>query len=232
LHNPWIELTQTNRFVLKQDELMIKQFNEKAKEDFKIKTELMPEPFYGSPNGSVYILALNPGYTEGEEAWHQNSDFLNVLKKNLNHENEKYPNYFFDHKYEDHPGYIWWNQKTRWFLKDMGEGDRSRKLSEEIFCVEYFPYHSRKYQDVPKWMLDDALSGHKKYIKHLLGGAISNGKAIVILRSRRRWYEFIPELEKYENTFLVKNPRNVSLSPGNIAGDKFKKLCGFIESNM
>lgn len=50
-------------WLLKCDEPMIKEFNEKADKDFRFELGMRPEPFNGNPlRSKVVILSLNPGY--------------------------------------------------------------------------------------------------------------------------------------------------------------------------
>ena len=48
------------------------------------------------------------------------------------------------------------------------------------------------------------------------------------MRSKKYWVELVPELENYENAFLLRNPRNPTLSPKNIGETNFEKLVELI----
>ena len=53
-------------WLLKEDLPIIKEFNEKVKDnEYKLHLEIPPEPFVGNPlRAKVIILSLNPGYMD------------------------------------------------------------------------------------------------------------------------------------------------------------------------
>lgn len=168
--NPWLELTSSSEKILSSDKSHIMLFNRDycKLNDHKIMTNLLPEPFYGNVNAHIYLLALNPGYSEGEEEWHQDNKFLQALKLNLSHSYQKYPNYFFNPEFASHPGSKWWKGKTRWFLQDLPQEKREVVLSNNLFCVEYFPYHSKRFKKLPSKILGKEISDRDKYTIYLL----------------------------------------------------------------
>jgi hypothetical protein len=54
------------------------------------------------------------------------------------------------------------------------------------------------------------------YSFSLVRRAIERGAEIVVMRSKRLWFEAIPELARYGRTHLGSNPRSPFLSPGNL----------------
>ena len=52
------------RFVLPSERAVIKSFNVDAHENHKIRTEVLPEPYLGHPDAEIFLLNLNPGYSE------------------------------------------------------------------------------------------------------------------------------------------------------------------------
>ena len=65
--NPWSSLPDSPPFVLADDKRAIEAFNQEAKKNAIIQTEMLPEPFVGSLNAPVFVLLENPGAGGGEE---------------------------------------------------------------------------------------------------------------------------------------------------------------------
>ena len=59
--NPWPSLPDSPPFVLANDKRAIEAFNQKAKKNAIIQTDMLPEPFVGSLHAPVFVLLENPG---------------------------------------------------------------------------------------------------------------------------------------------------------------------------
>jgi hypothetical protein len=80
------------------------------------------------------------------------------------------------------------------------------------FCASSFsPYRSRSFAKLSA-ILDSQLYGF-----HLVRAAISRGAEIVLMRSKRLWFDAVPELRTYERLHLVANPRNPVISSLNVS---------------
>ena len=56
---------KSGEFILKADVDVIASYNRKCKnEGVRIQTRLLPQPFIGNPEAPIWILTLNPGYSE------------------------------------------------------------------------------------------------------------------------------------------------------------------------
>ena len=77
VRNPWSSLPDSPPFVLADDKRAIEAFNQKAKKNAIIQTDMLPEPFMGSLNAPVFVLLENPGAGGGEEdfALHRQPEF-------------------------------------------------------------------------------------------------------------------------------------------------------------
>jgi hypothetical protein len=148
MNNPWEQLPKISPFVLDMDRDAIDCFNDKYSDspDFLIRTGLLPEPFFGNVDAPVYALCLNPGYSPDDDAWHLNTDFINAIRKSHIHGCIEHPHYYLNPAFTDAPGSRWWRRKCRWLIDDCGISELSRNL----FCVELFPYHSRRYKPLPR----------------------------------------------------------------------------------
>lgn len=216
MKNPWSELPSISPRVLACDNPVVNAFNRRYKESpqFTLQTQLLPEPFIGNPNSPVYILGLNPGYSPNDDEWHKRSDFQTTILANLNHTPSSYPFYFFDPSLANSPGAGWCHRKFRWFVAQFGD----QHVAKRLFCVELFPYHSKKYKAIPKVISPNNLVPSITYSAHLVRRAISQNKAIVAMRAFKPWCKLVPELKTYNNLFRLKSSQNVALSPNNVVG--------------
>mgnify|MGYP005862447387 FL=1 len=110
MNNPWKNLTDKEPYVLEEDKKFIDKFNSKAKEDHKIDLDLLPEPFFGNEDADIVLLNLNPGIDKKDKELHKQKEYVDAIKKNLNHEPTEYPFYFLDPKLKDTSGYKWWQK--------------------------------------------------------------------------------------------------------------------------
>ena len=227
MENPWLLRLPTDApRVVPSDGSIIKAFNTHyARTKFVIQTQLLPEPFIGDRNARVYLLNLNPGYQPEDERWHADADFQTAIIDNLHHKSAEFPFYYFDPRFEEVPGSQWWAEHARWLIERIG----IKKLARNLFCVELFPYHSEKYQRVPKKVLSaglrpsgggelppDGLVHSSAYGIYLVRRAIHENRPIVAMRAFQGWCAQLPELRVYPKLFRLKNWQRAFLSPGNI----------------
>ena len=226
--NPWYPWSPTDApHVLQQDLPIVEKFNARYadKHDpkcqiptcagcFTVQKQLLPEPFIGDPRARVYLLNLNPGYSPEDDDWHRKPVYRNAIIENLGHKTAEHPFYFLDPRLEDAPGSAWWRQRSRCWIRDVG----TKTLARNLFCAELFPYHSRRYRQVPKRISPDRLVPSSGYVAHLVREAIRAHRPIVAMRALPRWCELIPELGDYSKLFCLSNRQNVSLSPNNLEG--------------
>ncbi len=214
MDNPWARLPEAPPYVLPEDAEAIDRFNATAEPIHLLHTEIRPEPFIGRPNASVIILTLNPGFSGDEIQWHDTDDkFKTAAMKNLSHSDQEYPFYFLNPDPQiQSPGHLWWRQRLGPLLKLYD----ASMLAREVFCVEYFPYHSTGFrQDTPR-------VPSQGYAFHLVREAVQRKAVIIALRAVQRWIEAVPELR--ENPFFRLNSnQNVVISKNN-AGAGFDAI--------
>lgn len=115
-----------------------------------------------------------------------------------------------------HVGDIW--QLEMWKQLIMKLGGRH----PNVFCVEFFPYHSTSSFDFPEWLPS------YEYRNRLIQNAMNDHKLIIIMRNEERWYdiEFDGEwhsLKDYPNKIFLRNKRRIWLTPGNFVWEKPEK---------
>jgi hypothetical protein len=204
MDNPWHQLSDSSPFVLPSDENAILSANTTASDDALIHLELLPEPFLGDRNAPVVLLNLNPGYSPDDIHQHEHSYFSDVLRKNLLHAPLDYPFYLLDPKIGG-PGFWWWQRKLRRPIEDCG----NQTVARSMLCVEYFPYHSRRFHH------HGLIVPSQHYSFSLVRSAMARNAVIVLMRSKKLWYNAVPELVKYDNCYELKNVQNPTISPGN-----------------
>jgi hypothetical protein len=211
MENPWAKLPKTEPFVLESDRQSIEQFNQVSRCEHILHTDLLPIPFLGHPSAPVLLLNLNPGFHCEDNVCQKTVKFENASRNCLTHGEADYPLYFLDAMLESQqggPGYKWWSRILGQLLKKFD----AKLLSQNIFCVEYFPYRSIKFRRQNN-ILDSQLYGF-----HLVRLAMQRQAQIILMRAKKHWFQAIPELASYDKDKLhtLKNPRNPSISEGNL----------------
>lgn len=229
--NPWLKLIEEinnpnfdNNHVLRQEQSIVEEFNEKINNDlYKIHTQIMPSPFMGDVyNASVVILMLNPGYDPKEDII-SDEDGLNYYnrykdwwKKEIQHIHTKpnLPFFALDEQYSKSSDY--WVKK----LKPLTSISTNEKVARDICTIQFFSYHSQKYKSIHKKLIKEAGFDNylpsQKYNFQLVKDAISRNAIIIIARSKKIWFEAIPELAKYENLHFTNSYLNTIISKNNL----------------
>jgi len=213
--NPWRRLPSRPPYVLEEDRDRIRTFNASAKVEHQIQEALFPEPFLGAPRAPVVLLNLNPGYNaDADPVHHGKALFAKRSRENLRHTETAHPFYLID------PGLVpirdrtaWWDKKLRCLLEDERLGNsadsRRRRVANCVLCVEYFPYHSKRFKhqklQVPS----------QGYSFWLVRQAIRNKAVILLMRGKKLWVNAIPELTSYPGLHISKSVQNPAISPAN-----------------
>lgn len=202
--NQWSKLPTTPPYILDIDKTTIEGKKAKFNENTELHFELLPEPFLGNFLAPVILLNLNPGYSPDDIIYHQQQTFIDLSLANLNHQSLEYPFFLLDPSLSA-PGREWWERKLGALIRDTNK----ETVANTVLCVEYFPYHSRRF-------------GHHKlflpsqeYSFHLVRQAMARNAIIVLMRSKKLWLSAVPELEEYSSLFSVRNVQNPTISPGN-----------------
>jgi hypothetical protein len=203
--NPWRHLPKRAPYLLKIDEKEILEFNKSASKNKKIRLQILPEPFLGDPSAPVVILNLNPGYKQANIRQHKNKQFQRLSRRNLRHLPAQFPFYLLDPSI-DRTKY--WEQKLARLIDAVAD-EGQRLVAHGVFCVEYFPYHSRKFGarkvTVPS----------QQYSFALVRNAMAHRAVIIVMRGRKKWFAEIPKLSRYRNLYMVRSVQNPTISPRN-----------------
>jgi len=229
--NPWLKLnTEKSPYILNTDAQIINEINEKRpNEDYLIRLENLPTPYSGDfKKAKILILQLNPGseILPGLEPT-ENHEFVvygnlkNTLIKNLKHEDMEFPFFWLNPEFMLTGGFKYW---VRIFSSVIKNKDDYKKISNKICCVQYFPYHSKKYEHINNTLESQKYSYNlvRKFIK-------KPDKLIIIMRSADKWYKTIPELLK-TNTITLKSSRNPVLTKNNFSKlEDFSRFIDYLE---
>jgi hypothetical protein len=210
--NPWLALPKQAPYILPEDAEVIAACGSKAD---GLRLDILPDPYVGSPSTSrVVFLALNPGFRDADlDVDMQSALYVQQTRANLLHEATT-PFYFFNEGLAFNGGNVWWSR----ILKPLTvAGITKRQLGEQVMCIEYLPYHSKKYKRLGR------LLPSQEYTFQLVREAIKAHKVIVMMRSEKIWLEAIPELSSY-GYMMVKNPQNPVISVANLGQDNFNLL--------
>jgi len=224
MENPWKEITES-RLVLPEDQNRISDFNNRCQnENCKIQIDLIPDPFFGNKDAKVVLLMLNPGFGGNEKCNYATKNFEKVLLNNLKQTNTKRHFFSLDKAFVGTDAYNYWKPR----VKELNNnGMQNDELSEKLFCINLFPYHSRSYKKLPGGLLES-----QKYSLFLLDNAIKDANTIVVsMRSYRLWEQAYKEIyedgESFDNLLeigkmiKVKNYRNPTLSTANLGDNNF-----------
>lgn len=215
--NPWSNFQSTPPFLLSEDIPTIAKFNEKQENSpFKIQTQLFPEPYVGNPEtAEIILLSLNPGYSDQDDDFHRNNqNFREIIFENLNHTSKEYPFFPFNPSIKDSPVAKYWKKRLRELIDQSNE----KILSNKICCIEYFPYHSKKYRQLKI----DPISSN--YNKQLIENCIQRRALIIIMRAKRKWLKLVPKLNDYSNCFTVHSFANPAITKNNLGEKVFAEI--------
>ena len=196
----------------------IRKHNEEHSDPrYCLQLNVLPEPFIGAKTAPVVLLNLNPGFEDRDPVDHQRKEFQALLRNNYGHCDSEFPFYSLDPRFQN-GGRTWWEKKLKPVLNLCGR----RQVSRSVLCIEFFPYHSRRFRNgslrVPS----------QEYGFHLARLAVDRGASIVVMRGWRLWLNEIPELARHSPVFVLNSSQNVIVSPRNCKGFDaiVSRVCG------
>jgi hypothetical protein len=201
-------------FILPADRPTLEAFNmaprQRIKDDFRVETRMLPEPFVGRLGAPIIVLLLNPGVAADPAVanedlrLHEHPTFREVVRRCHRQEATPYPNYFFDPTVTG-PGARWNRRVLRRLVDEFG----ARIVANGITALEYFPYHSLRFAHrrlrVPS----------QQFTFDALRSAINRGAIVFVTRGKASWEEAVPELIGYDRAFCTRSVQNVVISPKN-----------------
>ena len=211
MDNPWLALPTESPYILPMDHAAVDEFNRTAADGRRVHLDVFPEPYVGSQDAKIVLLALNPGYCDRDREVQAEPTFAEAYWKCLRLQPQDYPFYYLDPRFRDTPGSRWWRSHLRSLTDEFTEPVVARNL----LCIQVFPYASRKYA-FPRPIPSLA------YSLAVVRAAIQREAIIVIMRHTRVWRRVAPELNAYElqsgRVFELNSPLSVHITPKNCPG--------------
>ncbi len=211
--NPWQNLKPL--YVLPEDFAAIAHHRNYS----NLRLDTLPDQVIGGlDKAEVVFLLLNPGFDDKDIT--VNLALPEFVEANLHNLTDPYasPFYYFGSGFETTGGYIWWARILRPLIK---AGVSETTLRDKIMAIEYFPYHSKSYKNLP-------IVPSQQYAFDLVREAIKRQKIIVIMRSPKLWLEAVPELVDYSHMTL-NSWLNITVSSKNLGETKFNQLLAKLE---
>ena len=212
--NPWRKIRE-KLYILKNEQKSVNELS------YMLHTELPPQPFQGNPDAPIWILALNPGYSEKTDkypvpdVWYYKNHeerrkaMLNQLKFK---KSGKHWHYVLDN--EDGNYSKEWFKKH--FFKDMGIDENN--VDKNIFILQALGYASESFNgDLNK--ITEAFP-HMRFAQKLARWGLRHGKKIVIARSNEYWQNILKIDRKnkkiQQNVYFLSSYMNIVFTSNNI----------------
>ena len=202
--NPWRDLPIEPPYALEADRPVLARFNQDARPEHQIHLDLLPEPFLGAPDAPAVLLGLNPGFAPEDRVPHSDPVFQALSRAQLSHAPSAYPFLLLNPAVEA-PGRRWWEAKLARLLEIGGR----ERVARRVLCVEYFPYHSRRFAHAKIRVPSQA------YSFNLVRAAVQREAVMVLMRAERLWLEAVPELAAYPWLYRLRSRQNVIVSAAN-----------------
>ena len=138
---PWKALPGKAPFVLPQDRPYIEAFNAERNrnEANRVRTDLIPEPFFGRRDAPVVMLLLNPGASPRTDAFHGDPAFRRRLLADMR--GMKVRKHFHLTDPEHGPGRRWWERTCASLIRCVSQD----VVANNLLAVEFFAYPSRSF---------------------------------------------------------------------------------------
>ena len=208
MNNPWINFEISDYMVHQKDLAAFEDHNSRVSKEYKFLPHLAPEPWIGNTNAPLLVLLANPGATKGDVAGkpQKSADLINQLSvKNLNHEIEDYPHFFFNPILDGTDGYKWYQKRFRHLI----EATSAENVSKKVLSCELVPYHSYS------WKKPRKAPDTQTYTYELVKAAIKRNAVILIGRGKADWFKNVPELADYKRYFSPASAQCAYVSPKN-----------------
>ncbi len=205
MQNPWCHFTPEFPYLLPEDYQPVMAFNKTAEEVHKIHYELLPEPYLGRPDAPIFLLNLNPGYSELDLPFYEKEQVVEMWRRNIRHEPLDYPFYLLEPSIAAESGPQWWEKKLKALIQRVGR----RTVANQVCCIEYFPYHSKNFQP------NKEILASQRYSFHLVAQAMARQVPMVLMRGEKLWLNAVPQLDGYPYLLRLNSAQNVVISRNN-----------------
>jgi hypothetical protein len=225
MRNPWLDVDLgSDELVHPSDRAGILAFNNRVAPEYRLRLELVPQPYMGNPrNCRLLLLHGNPGFHEPDLAQHQTSVFRAAARASLRHEAREYQFLLLRPAFEGFEGGVYWRRVLRFVFDAVASRahvarEQAVKLvAGRVALVELHAYHSQKLT------MHASLRGlpTRAYTRELIRRAHRRGASCLVMRSAREWQHLLGEAP---SGWRLRNPRNASVSPGNLPPGAFDSL--------
>jgi hypothetical protein len=210
--NPWKDLPEKSPYVLEADKAIIDAHNARLEKGslYEVHLSVLPEPFLGRPDAPVVLLNLNPGWNENKDPPnHSRPEFIKRNRENLLHESNNYPFYLLDPSLRPNRT-VWWEKRLGALIESVG----LEAVAQNVLCVEYFPYHSKKYKKCERLPSQD-------YSFALARDAVKRNAVILLMRGKEQWTNAVPSLSSYNQLFFPNSFQCAYVSRNNYNSKEF-----------
>lgn len=220
LENPWRSLAPGS-YVAVADLPHMHDANPGGSPEFALHTEVPPVPFIGDPRtADLIVLAKNPGYagTEADEL----TRFPTLSRLNLDALtfSSTPPFFYLAPSLRGAAGYTWWSSKLRGlFAACETRGVTQDQAIARIACVEWFPYHSKRFRPLK------AVLPSQRYSFELVRQAADRGATFVFLfgdGNENLWRTHVPSLPA--DCIRLNSVQQTTLSRNNMAPADFERI--------
>ncbi len=216
--SPWTSVPEKTPYVLSEDLPHIEAWNETSRgrdDRFRLRTDLLPDPFLGPRNAPIVFLGRNPGFEGSEVEDHKRPYFASAIRGNLSDEKSQHVLFYLTEKFADTAGGRWWRKSLRQLERS---GASFEGMARRILAIEFHGYHSRKWTSLPITLPSQS------YGFALVKEAMERRAIIIVTRGVDDWDVAVPGLRKYEARFSTLNRQNASVSEGNLPSGVFARL--------
>jgi hypothetical protein len=160
-------------------------------------------------NSPIVLLTLNLGWDPTEENVGFYKKYDPFWEQMIQHKFPipELPLFCLDDEYQERSPY--WANK----LKPLISKTSKELVAKNVSVIQFFPYQSKKYKGLYKNLSEDKLKS-QKYNFHLVKKAIERKAIIVVLLSKKLWFDAINELNPdSENHYRFVRFTNSALNP-------------------
>lgn len=205
--NPWRQIVPGRPpYVLPEDREAVEHFNRSAEPEHRIQLEVFPEPFVGNPLAPLVLLNLNPGFKPAQIEAHAHPLVSKLLVRTLRLEtaDEETPFHHLHPDYREHSQSKWWPRCFRGWIERFG----MERVARSFFCVEYFPYASKRYKSL------GSLLPSQQFGFELVRAKVRAGATVIVMRRQKSWVGQLADLD-INRWIEVVNPQAGSVNPPN-----------------
>jgi hypothetical protein len=166
----------------------------------------------------VLLLNTNPGFSDDDIADEQGMTFAQEARASLVF-SSKLGFHLLDPAFSESSGAGWWRAK----LAALTAAVQLPNVLQHVACAEWFPYHSAHFS-----YLGEVLPS-QQFSFDLVREAVLRGATTVVMRAYKKWLDAVPELAA-SDPIRLRNPQNVSVSPGNMKASEWARLTQQLDS--